>query len=233
MATVAKLQPYGRNDLVVVLSDGSRFFATWVNGFWKCPSNANGLNSIELYGDQLLLKFNNGARAFGFRTPTMFFVGPNPEPIPPFLWPFSLASANVNNGEPGDGFQTPQRPTHNGWDFGYGGATNGVDVGSSAAGTVTASGLTFDGYGYNTTVNHGYVAALGGTASTMYAHMQAGSLTKGVGDSVSLGETLGLVGNTGNSFGAHLHFVTMIDDVPVDPVYFMGIVNPSDGYVRP
>lgn len=232
MATVARIQPIG-NDLMVILSNGSRMRATKLGKLWYCPNNTNKLKTIEKYGSELLLKFTNGARALAYNVNTLWYVGPNPEPIPPFWWPFSLASANIYNGQPDDGFMTPGRPTHNGMDFGYFGANgSGNDIGVSAAGTVTASGFTSDGYGYNTTVSHGYVSTLGGVASTMYAHMIAGSLTKGVGDSVYIGETLGLEGSTGNSTGAHLHFVTMIDDTPVDPLYFMSIVNPSNSYVR-
>ena len=39
-----------------------------------------------------------------------------------------------------------------------------------------------------------------------YAHMQSGSMTLSMGDTVERGQVLGLVGNTGQSFGAHLHF---------------------------
>jgi pimeloyl-ACP methyl ester carboxylesterase len=39
-----------------------------------------------------------------------------------------------------------------------------------------------------------------------YAHMQPGSLRVKVGDRVKAGDVLGLLGNTGNSSGPHLHF---------------------------
>ncbi|MCP8973172.1 M23 family metallopeptidase [Bacillus licheniformis] len=41
---------------------------------------------------------------------------------------------------------------------------------------------------------------------TVYAHMQEGSLQVRAGQEVNAGTRLGKVGNTGNSFGAHLHF---------------------------
>lgn len=40
----------------------------------------------------------------------------------------------------------------------------------------------------------------------LYAHMQRGSIRIQVGDKVAQGQTLGLVGNTGNSTASHLHF---------------------------
>lgn len=41
---------------------------------------------------------------------------------------------------------------------------------------------------------------------TLYAHMKYGSVEVKVGQRVSRGQTLGYMGNTGYSFGAHLHF---------------------------
>jgi Peptidase family M23 len=39
-----------------------------------------------------------------------------------------------------------------------------------------------------------------------YAHLQPGSIRVAVGDQVTVGQTLGLLGNTGNSTAPHLHF---------------------------
>lgn len=43
----------------------------------------------------------------------------------------------------------------------------------------------------------------------LYAHLQPGSIRVHPGDKVKRGETLGLVGNTGNSVAPHLHFQVM------------------------
>jgi Peptidase family M23 len=44
---------------------------------------------------------------------------------------------------------------------------------------------------------------------SFYAHLQPGSVTVKVGDKVQTGDQLGLLGNTGNTSGPHLHFHIM------------------------
>ncbi|PEW14821.1 MULTISPECIES: M23 family metallopeptidase [Bacillus cereus group] len=44
------------------------------------------------------------------------------------------------------------------------------------------------------------------TWETVYAHMRSGSRTVKEGDYVSQGQTIGVMGNTGDSSGQHLHF---------------------------
>lgn len=56
---------------------------------------------------------------------------------------------------------------------------------------------------------------LGGGVYAMYAHLQPGSIKVKVGDHVSRGELLGLVGNTGNSSEPHLHFQLMNANSPL------------------
>ena len=56
---------------------------------------------------------------------------------------------------------------------------------------------------------------LGNGVFAMYAHLQPGSLRVKVGDKVSSGQVIGLVGNTGNSSEPHLHFQLMDHNSPL------------------
>jgi murein DD-endopeptidase len=57
------------------------------------------------------------------------------------------------------------------------------------------------------TIGGNYVILdLGNGRYAMYFHMQPGKIRVKVGDKVWRGEVLGLVGNSGNSDGPHLHF---------------------------
>lgn len=62
--------------------------------------------------------------------------------------------------------------------------------------------------------NH-VVVAIGDGRYAYYAHLQPGSVRVRVGDRVSPGQPLGLLGNSGNSNAPHLHFQLMDGPVPL------------------
>lgn len=62
--------------------------------------------------------------------------------------------------------------------------------------------------------NH-VVLDLGGGHYCLYAHMKPGSVRVKPGDTVTRGQVLGLVGNTGNSSAPHLHFHVMNGPSPL------------------
>jgi murein DD-endopeptidase MepM/ murein hydrolase activator NlpD len=75
------------------------------------------------------------------------------------------------------------------------------DVVAAASGTVISSGWgtgMYAGYGYYAHVDHG------NGYTTLYGHMQR--LYVSTGQSVSKGQSLGLVGQTGVAYGIHVHF---------------------------
>lgn len=89
---------------------------------------------------------------------------------------------------------------HSGIDFTPGA---GVPIEAVADGVVVASSVADGSWGTHVTIEHNVDGVV---YRTSYAHMQSGSMGLSLGDSVSRGQVLGLVGNTGQSFGAHLHF---------------------------
>lgn len=56
---------------------------------------------------------------------------------------------------------------------------------------------------------------------TRYLHMAYGTVKVKVGDKVNKGQVIGYMGNTGNSFGAHLHFEVIKDDKRINPTDYL------------
>lgn len=134
-----------------------------------------------------------------------------------FEWPFPLELVT----SPDDEFRTPARPNHDGIDFGLGIANvTGTPIPAAGAGTVEVVGSPSGnhGWGYFVLLNHGVVN--GHELKTRYAHMYQ-TPDVAVGQQVALRQTLGGIGNTGNSFGNHLHFETIVDGSPINPRDFM------------
>ncbi len=61
-------------------------------------------------------------------------------------------------------------------------------------------------FNITTAIGNHIILDLGSGRYALYAHLQPGSLRAKEGDYVRRGQTLGLVGNAGNSGGPHLHF---------------------------
>jgi len=91
-------------------------------------------------------------------------------------------------------------------------AEYGTPVQAAASGKVTIAGRQ-RGYGNVVYVDHG--AGL----STRYGHLS--QINVAVGQSVTRGQTIGLVGSTGRSTGPHLHYEVRINNQPVNPVNYL------------
>ena len=98
---------------------------------------------------------------------------------------------------------------HNGADFA---APEGTPIFAAEAGTVVISGFSHSA-GNWVVINHG------GGLVTMYMHNSVNQVS--VGQQVSRGQQIALVGNTGRSFGAHLHFQVEVNGVPQNPLNFL------------
>ena len=91
-------------------------------------------------------------------------------------------------------------------------APTGTPIYASNAGEVIVSEW-HDSYGNYVVIDHGDGKA------TLYAHMSIRSAT--VGQTVSQGDVIGQVGNTGYSFGSHLHFEFRLNGERVDPEQYV------------
>lgn len=100
---------------------------------------------------------------------------------------------------------------HNGLDFTPG---SGTPIYAIADGVVTLQVEDQGGFGNHVIIQH---TINGQSVQSVYAHMQYGTSPLRAGDAIKVGDFIGLVGNTGDSYGAHLHFEIRIDGVPVDP----------------
>ncbi len=87
-------------------------------------------------------------------------------------------------------------------------AAYGTPVQVAAGGKVTIAGW-LRGYGNVVYVDHG------NGLSTRYGHLSEIDVT--VGQTVTQGQKIGLVGSTGRSTGPHLHYEVRINNQPVDP----------------
>lgn len=92
------------------------------------------------------------------------------------------------------------------------GAPLGEEVRAFAAGTVFFVGEN-DSYGKYLKIAHA------NGVSTIYAHCSR--LLARWGQAVAAGETVALVGETGNATGPHLHFSVLKDGVFLDPLYYL------------
>ena len=103
---------------------------------------------------------------------------------------------------------------HAGMDFS---AKVGTEIYATGNGVVTFAGYTEGGYGNFVEIDHGNGFV------TRYGHNSAVLVT--VGMSVKQGQTIALMGSTGKSTGAHVHYEVRLNGSPTDPMIFLPISN--------
>lgn len=116
--------------------------------------------------------------------------------------------------------RNPEYPTHNGIDLV---SSSGSDLSIIAFddGTVVTAVDGIEGYDeYNTCGNFVKIRHANGKY-TRYLHMLKDSVCVKVGDTVKKGAKLGMMGNTGYSFGKHLHFDVSDGKVFEDPLPYL------------
>jgi murein DD-endopeptidase MepM/ murein hydrolase activator NlpD len=106
----------------------------------------------------------------------------------------------------GDGFGPRGTRFHSGLDFV---APAGTPITASAAGRVAFAGPHAGGWGNTVVVKHSR------GVRTLHAHLSR--IDVRLGQRVSAGSPLGLVGASGNTTGPHLHFEVLVRGAAVDP----------------
>lgn len=91
-------------------------------------------------------------------------------------------------------------------------ASEGTDILAFADGVVRYIGKN-DSFGLYLMIDHD------NGVSTFYAHCSKLLVRKG--DVITCGQTVALVGETGNATGPHLHFTLLKDNVRLDPAYYV------------
>lgn len=81
---------------------------------------------------------------------------------------------------------------------------------AAASGTVVVAKAGATGYGNYVVLQH--LSDDGKRYYTLYGHMVDGSIAVAEGSEVQVGQVLGIMGSTGNSTGAHLHFEVRLND---------------------
>jgi len=112
-------------------------------------------------------------------------------------------------------FNQTMQTRHTGWDLR---ATLGQPVMASAAGRVAYTGL-MDIRGNIVVIDHGY------GVFTTYCHFSQVHVTRG--QTITQGQVLGTVGNTGRTSGPHFHWEVAVNGEFVDAVQFTQMWKPN------
>jgi murein DD-endopeptidase MepM/ murein hydrolase activator NlpD len=113
----------------------------------------------------------------------------------------------------GDGFGYPGGRKHEGLDFP---TPVGTPVKAALGGTVVT---IYAGGGFNFGWGNDIVVAHSNGLSTRYAHLSRVNVS--VGQTVEQGQIIGVSGNTGRSTGPHLHFETIVNGTPKNPLNYL------------
>ncbi len=91
----------------------------------------------------------------------------------------------------------------------------GAPVQAIADGKVRIATESGGNYGVTVYIDH---IVDGELITSHYSHMQYDSLQVEAGQTVKVGDIVGKVGNTGRSYGAHMHFELIVDGSTIDPL---------------
>ena len=137
------------------------------------------------------------------------------DPASALQWPFTVGVPISST----FGYRTPPCPScsnfHAGLDMTPG---IGTPIQAIADGVVTTATEQGGAYGVYVVIRH---EIDGQVVESAYAHMREGSLALTPGQTVRVGQMVGRVGDSGRSFGAHLHFEIRTGGEAVDPLAWL------------
>lgn len=166
------------------------------------------VTNIKQVGAQLHLINDDNSVIIAYPTPGRYWTlpqgesgGGGPDPSGPrFQWPVALSSVSSEYGPRTGGYSS----VHQGIDLAPGA---GTPIAAAGAGKVHIEGV-HKNFGNWCVLVHPAVGN-SGPLYTVYAHM-VNRATVRTGQAVARGKIIGNVGNSGASFGAHLHFETHV-----------------------
>ncbi|MCI4658467.1 M23 family metallopeptidase [Cryobacterium zhongshanensis] len=127
-------------------------------------------------------------------------------------WPFTTDVPISDGYGPRDAPCSGCSTFHKGLDLTPG---EGSPIQAISDGVVRETGESDSGFGVYAVIDH---IVEGELVSSLYAHMQAGSLQVEEGQPVKAGQLVGDVGSTGQSTGPHLHLELLLNGTqPIDP----------------
>jgi murein DD-endopeptidase MepM/ murein hydrolase activator NlpD len=168
----------------------------------KIDAGARDKVQVLSWAQVLALKYNNGSKVGGAGT------GPIRWPFP---YPVHISSGFGPRIAPCNGCST----YHEGVDMVPG---DKAAIFSASTGVVTTRNDGLTGYGNVVEITSQYD---GHTVKFTYAHMTTGSSALVLGQTVNVGDFIGLVGETGEATGPHLHFEVNVDGTTIDPIPWM------------
>ncbi len=138
-------------------------------------------------------------------------------PAPPVSKQTLTAAPNLSNVGSGMLWPTPTRRISQYFTWRHFGVdlanSTGTPIYAAESGVIQKAGWNSGGYGYYIIIDHGR------GLQTLYSH--ASRLLVSVGDQVSKGQLIALMGSTGRSTGPHLHFEVRVNGRPVNPLNYI------------
>lgn len=194
-------------DLLTFIPTG---LGTWILASVAGDGTADNIATVQLevLGDQLVLNTSTSrilCIPTGLNTwiaDANFTPDPDPDPGPGdgnYSWPYEPTPGHWVTSEYG-----PRSGRfHEGMDFSGGPALLDKPIPAIGDAVVQQSGSN-GAFGYSVILHHGSMD--GYDWKSLYAHQPSYASRPGVGATITKGQQIGLVNNTGSSFGSHLHF---------------------------